>query len=114
MSIAPVLPLLSEPWPPGRHAKRPCPVCGQLWFPWAFSRLPCHASCLFSAEHQHALLDRLEEGGTTQAALAAELGVTVSVLLANVQKAISLRARVRRSVDALARRYRQEGYPPEG
>jgi hypothetical protein len=41
------LPMRTEPWPRGSNAARPCPVCGKRWVPWAGSRLPCHAACLY-------------------------------------------------------------------
>jgi hypothetical protein len=41
------LPMREEPWPQGSNAARPCPICGKHWRPWAGSRLPCHAKCLY-------------------------------------------------------------------
>jgi hypothetical protein len=74
----PLVPMRTEPWPAGKHAARPCPICGGGWIPWAFSRLPCHGRCLFSRPDQDHLLD-IE---MTDAVLADHLGVTLSVVRA--------------------------------
>lgn len=76
------LPLLLEPRAMGKHPSRPCAVCGELWRPWAGSRLPCHARCLFTDEGRRELLalfrDETVLGG--YAALAKHFGVSASVI----------------------------------
>lgn len=84
---APRLPLLVEPWPaagPKGHPFRPCPVCGEPWRPWAFSRLPCHAACLYDAAATHEIreLHQSSRYSRRQGDLAAALGISTSVLRA--------------------------------
>lgn len=85
------LPLRKEPWGPGPHQRRPCPVCGSGWWPWAGSFLPCHGRCLFTSEEQDALLD----DPRTESKLAADIGVTVAVLRASLTAARKRRAHAR-------------------
>jgi len=85
------LPLRKEPWGPGPHPRRRCPVCGRSWWPWAGSFLPCHGRCLFTSEEQDALLD----DHRTESQLAADIGVTVSVLRASLTAARKRRAHAR-------------------
>jgi len=49
------LPMRDEPWPVGQHQSRPCPICGKSWTPWAGSKLPCHAACLFTPQERQAI-----------------------------------------------------------
>lgn len=49
--------LRAKPWPMGAHPPRLCPVCEEPWHPWAMSRLPCHARCLFTEQEQDAILN---------------------------------------------------------
>jgi hypothetical protein len=76
---------LREPWPPGKHASRPCPVCGMRWVPWAGSRLPCHGRCLLSSEARAELVRIFRTDPTRGlAAVAESFGVTPSVLRATL------------------------------
>lgn len=78
------MPLRAEPWPPGPHPFRPCPVCGVAWRPWCGSLLPCHGKCLLEPDDQDALLDEI---GVTEHQQARRLGLTVSVIRANIADA---------------------------
>lgn len=78
------MPLRSEPWPPGAHAPRECPVCWDYWRPWAGSYLPCHGRCLFTEDEQDALLDedrtakaQAQDHGVTQSVIRAALGAAM-------------------------------------
>lgn len=76
----PRLPLRTEPWPVGaNHAA--CPVCSLPWRPFAGSRLPCHARCLFDDRAREVLKEVASSGSyRTQGDLASDLGVSVDVL----------------------------------
>lgn len=76
----PRLQLREKPWPPGK--KRTCPVCKKPWWPWAGSYLPCHSKCLFTEQEQ---ADIKAHTGTIQQ-IAAEYGVTVSVIISVTRK----------------------------
>ena len=90
---APAMALLVEPWPPGPNAPRPCPVCGQPWRPWAWSRLPCHARCLFRPEDDRALLVAFWSTVGARAELARSLGITDAALASALKAAKRRRAR---------------------
>jgi hypothetical protein len=74
------LPLLDEPWPPGRSEPRPCPVCGERWIPWAHSVLPCHARCLFTPEGKRALLAEYNASPLRADSFARSKGITYTIL----------------------------------
>lgn len=85
----PRLPLLAEPWPLGAHASRPCPVCSRTWIPFAGSRLPCHAHCLFDAVAREHLAQVYASGAyRTQQDLADDLGVTLGVLRSVLERRV--------------------------
>jgi hypothetical protein len=73
-----VIPLRAEPWPHAAHPKRPCAVCGELWWPWVGSYLPCHGRCLFTDEARAAII--ADPRTENEIALDLDLGVTVSVV----------------------------------
>lgn len=74
--MTPLIPLRKEPWPKGRNAVRPCPVCGDPWIPWADSMLPCHAACLFGPEDRRAMM----EDPRTDREISADLGLSMSAV----------------------------------
>ena len=72
------LPLRDKPWPLGLHEPRGCPVCGGYWKPWAGSRLPCHARCLFTDDARAVV----RSDPRCDAEIARHYGVTMSVVRA--------------------------------
>ena len=80
--------LIDEPWPFGSNTPRPCPICGLVWRPHAFSFLPCHAACLWTDEGARLAFDT----DLTVAAMARNLGVTSSIIKAGVEKGRRLKA----------------------
>jgi len=74
------LPLRAEPWGPGYHWTRPCPVCGEPWAPCAGSLLPCHGGCLLNDRARADLVRRFRNETTPMRLIAEELGVSVGVL----------------------------------
>lgn len=89
--------LRKEPWPALEegyyHPSMPCPVCGQLFRPWAGSYLPCHARCLMTEEEQDAML----YSNKSNKQLSQELGVTLSVIRASINQARQRADKRRRS-----------------
>lgn len=76
---------------------QPCGYgCGKPWIPWAGSRLRGHARCYLPAPAGDALLDRYEaDPRLTVEVLAAEIGVTPSVIAAILNAAKARRAGAR-------------------
>ena len=74
--------MLAEHRPPGEYEMEPCPVCGKPWRPAAFSRLTCHAKCLWT--DTGALF--IYEEQATPAVLARRLGVTEYIVKAGIRK----------------------------
>ncbi len=71
--------------------------CGKPWVKWAGSRLTGHARCLYSPEEAEALLLRFEaDPKLRESMLAAELGVTVSVVRATLAVARKRRSEAAR------------------
>jgi len=66
----------TKPWEPGDHDPRPCPVCGETWFPWVGSLLPCHSRCLFEPHE----IEAIRADKRPNDVIAAEYGVSVHVL----------------------------------
>lgn len=74
--------------------------CGKPWVKWAGSRLIGHARCLYSPEEAEALLVRFEaDPRLRESTLAAELGVTASVVRATLGAAQRRRTAAARSVN---------------
>jgi len=76
------IPLRDQPWPygEGRLPTTKCPICGDIWIPWAGSMLPCHARCLLTDDAQDRLLDEAD----TVLNQANKLGVSPSVVRASI------------------------------
>lgn len=63
-----------------------CPVCGKPWWPWAGSKLSCHARCYFPPAEQDAIYERFAaDPKLTERQLAVQLGVSFSVLRATLK-----------------------------
>ena len=76
------IPLRSEPWPIGRHERRPCPICNKPWDPCARSRLDCHAACLLTDEARAQLVHLWDvDNAAPMHELSERYGVTEKILL---------------------------------
>lgn len=91
-SIRPTIPLRDDPTV-GQGEFQQCPVCDGPWRPWAGSRLPCHARCLYAPADQDALLAICEAPAVdyTLSDVSAALGVTPGILTANTRCSINRR-----------------------
>lgn len=73
-----VMSMRAQAWPIGASAWRTCPVCNDKWRPWAGSRLPCHAKCLWTPVGALALFN----DSRNEKQLMTDLGVTISIVRA--------------------------------
>ncbi len=91
--IRPVIPLTPEPLAGTGDFQR-CSVCDGYWRPWAGSRLPCHARCLYSEVDQDELLRICEVPSFEYSVsdVARHLGVTLGILTASTRQAINRRS----------------------
>lgn len=86
------LALRATPRPRGAYGVRPCPVCGEPWRPWPFSRLRCHARCLLTTEGRVELVRRFRTERDSLRRLAEAFGVPRSVIRASLHaEGISMR-----------------------
>lgn len=91
--VAEIRERLALPMLPGPHPASgtfiPCPICGKKWRPWEVSRLPCHAFCLLADDDQDDLLDLFDAAPPTVTVkgLASALGLTISIVRANLHAA---------------------------
>lgn len=62
------------------HVAVPCPRCGQPWFKWSSSKLPCHARCFWSEELQDDVYRLKVMFKVSQARLAKDFNVSDGVI----------------------------------